>query len=265
MERGVRKRIAIIGAGNVATHLAQALSKSSDIIQIYSRNIDNAQSLVAHIANAEAIDDITNLREDVDVYIVSVKDDAIAGIVGAIPEKCKGGLWVHTSGSVPMSVFADGAMECYGVLYPLQTFSRNVNVNVSEIPFFVEGNNAKVEDAIKELTLSMSPIVKCADSEMRRRIHIAAVYACNFANHMWTLADEVLKDGGLSFDVLLPLLKVSLEKVAQVAPFEAQTGPAKRGDVEVMNKHLELLDNEKAEIYKLLSQSIMNRNNIVDI
>lgn len=261
MERGVRHRVSIIGAGNVATHLAQALACANDVVQIYSRNIANAACLASKIKGCEAIDDIAKLSSNVDIYVVSVKDDAIKDIAVKMPVACRNGLWVHTSGSVSMNVFSNVA-ESYGVLYPLQTFSRDVAVNVGEVPFFIEGNNAKTLEKIKEVALSVSPIVRCADSDSRKRIHASAVFACNFVNHMWSMADDVLNEGDFSFSLLLPLLKETLAKVAKVSPSEAQTGPARRGDIDTMTGHLALLDEDKKEIYKLLSRSIMKQYNI---
>lgn len=261
MERGVRHKIAIIGAGNVATHLAQAFACANDVVQIYSRNLDNATCLASKIQGCEAINDLSQLSSNVDIYIVSVKDDAIIDIVYGMPETCRNGLWVHTSGSVSMDVFRNIA-ENYGVLYPLQTFSRDVPVNVGEIPFFIEGNKAETLAKIKEVALSVSSTVRCADSNSRKRIHASAVFACNFVNHMWSIADDVLKDGDFSFDLLLPLLKETLAKVSKVSPYDAQTGPARRGDIDTMSRHMALLDEDKKEIYKLLSRSIMKQYNI---
>ncbi len=261
MERGVRHKISIIGAGNVATHLAQALACANDVVQIYSRNINNATQLSKRFAGCEAIDDISRLDGIADVYIISVKDDAITDIVAQIPDVCKNKLWMHTSGSVSMEVFK-GTVNEYGVLYPLQTFSRDVDVNVGEIPFLIEGNKAETLAKIKEVALSVSSTVKCADSNSRKRIHASAVFACNFVNHMWSIADDVLKDGDFSFDLLLPLLKETLAKVSKVSPYDAQTGPARRGDIDTMSRHMALLDEDKKEIYKLLSRSIMKQYNI---
>lgn len=261
MERGVRHKVSIIGAGNVATHLAQALACANDVVQIYSRNLDNATRLASKIQGCEAIDDISKLSSNIDIYVISVKDDAIKNIAFKMPKDCRNGLWVHTSGSVSMDVFRNIA-DNYGVLYPLQTFSRDVPVNVGEVPFFIEGNNAVSFGRIKDVALSVSSIVRCADSDSRKLIHASAVFACNFVNHMWSIADEVLKDGDFSFDLLLPLLKETLAKVSKVSPFDAQTGPARRGDIDTITRHLALLDDDKKEIYKLLSRSIMKQYNI---
>ncbi len=261
MERSVRHKIAIIGAGNVSTHLAQAFSHKYDVVQVYSRNMDNAVHLAMRFPGCEAIDEISLLNGIADIYIVSIKDDAIKDVVTQIPDICKSKLWVHTSGSVSMDVFS-GIVNEYGVLYPLQTFSKDVHVNMEEIPFFIEGNSYNVLEKINEVALNVSPIVKIANSESRKRIHASAVFACNFVNYLWAMADDILKEGDFAFELLIPLLKETLDKVSKVSPREAQTGPARRGDVKTMIGHLELLDDEKKEIYKLLSRSIMKQYNI---
>ncbi len=258
MERSIKRKIVVIGAGNVATHLAKALSLTDNVLQVYSRNIENARLVASTISGCEAIDDLAQLRSDADVYLVSVKDDAIKLVMRHMPAESRGRLWLHTSGSVPMEVFS-GEAKRYGVLYPLQTFSRDVAVDVSEVPFFVEGVDEAVTDEIKAIACGLSSTVRIADSECRQRIHIAAVFACNFVNRLWAIANDVLQEGGLSFDLLIPLIRVTLDKLNNVPPVEAQTGPARRGDEEIMKKHMSMLSADNAEIYRLLSQSIMNQ------
>ena len=184
-------KIVIIGSGNVATHLAQALSRAAHIIQIYSRTLANANILAQKIGNSEAIDNIDNIATDADVYLISAKDDAVASIAAQAAPRCKGNaLWLHTSGSVPANVFAPHCQR-YGVLYPLQTFSKDATVNVAEVPFFIEGNNADTERDIAIIANALSATVKRADSDCRRRIHAAAVFACNFTNHLWAIANPI--------------------------------------------------------------------------
>ena len=254
-------KIVIIGSGNVATHLAQALSRAAHIIQIYSRTLANANILAQKIGNSEAIDNIDNIATDADVYLISAKDDAVASIAAQAAPRCKGNaLWLHTSGSVPANVFAPHCQR-YGVLYPLQTFSKDATVNVAEVPFFIEGNNADTERDIAIIANALSATVKRADSNCRRRIHAAAVFACNFTNHLWAIANDILAQGNLDWDVLMPLLKVTLAKTQQLSPADAQTGPARRGDTGTMNSHLAMLDDHQQEIYRMLSDSIMKRYN----
>lgn len=254
-------RVAIIGAGNVATHLAIALSGKVAISQIYSRNRCNAELLVSRIGvDIPVTDSISDVDPSADVYIVSVKDDAVRSLVEQLPENGRA-LWVHTSGSAPMDVFKC-RMTRYGVLYPLQTFSKDVDVDVREVPFFIEGCNPEVESEIATIARLLSPEVKVADSRQRKRIHAAAVFACNFTNHLWAIAGKLLEDGGYGFDVLMPLLRVTLDKAEKVSPAAGQTGPARRGDCGTMQGHMELLDEDSAGIYRMLSRSIMRQYEI---
>ncbi len=256
----MKPRVVIIGAGNVATHLAKALSNNAVILQIFSRNKENADALASQLAETPiTTDNIDDIISEADIYIVSIKDDAIKPLVDKI--KANTALWVHTSGSVPMTVFSD-KMKRYGVLYPLQTFSRDVDVDIAEVPFFIEGSDVDVQKEISDLARLMSQNIKIADSEQRKRIHVAAVFACNFSNHLWAIAEKILQEGGFDFDVLMPLLRVTLDKAGKVSPAEGQTGPARRGDTGTMSCHLEHLDSDTAEIYRLLSQNIMKQYNI---
>lgn len=260
MERNLKSlKIAVIGSGNVATHLARALSHTHNVVQIYSRNIDNARALAQTISNCQATNDLNHIA-DADVYLVSIKDDIITTIAQQVASKHQNALWLHTSGSVSAHVFKDHCQN-YGVLYPLQTFSKNATVNISEVPFFIEANNDDTEQQIMNIAETLSNTVKKADSECRRRIHAAAVFACNFANHLWAIAHDILKEGDLEWDVLMPLLKVTLNKTKQLSPADAQTGPARRGDTGTMESHLALLNDHQAAIYRQLSESIINRYN----
>ncbi len=255
-------RVVVIGAGNVATHLAKALNGKVEIVQVYSHSMANACVLADSLSGeVKATDSIGDIVDDADVYILSIKDDTISQVVNHV--KSNDALWVHTSGSVPMDVFS-GRMARYGVLYPLQTFSKDIEVDVSEVPFFVEGCTAEVQSEISDFARLMSVNVSYADSLRRKRMHAAAVFACNFTNHLWAKAENILKQDGLDFNVLMPLLRVTLEKAGAVSPTDGQTGPARRGDFGTMQGHLALLDNNDAEVYLMLSRSIMKQYNITD-
>lgn len=250
-------KIVVFGSGNVAFHLAQALDKIYDVAQIISPNISHASSLAKKLKNAIASDNIREAAKDADVYLVSVKDDAIAEVVNKSPND---GLWIHTSGSVGMEVFSS-CKKKYGVLYPLQTFSKNADINLSKIPIFIEGNNGETESRILQIAETLSGKVFHAESHQRRQLHISAVFACNFANRLWTIADEVLKEAGYSFNVLEPLLRATLDKALASSPADGQTGPARRGDQKIMASHLSSLTGDKKEIYQLISSSIFNDYN----
>lgn len=251
-------RIVVIGAGNVATHLAKALAKSNEILQIYSKHLANAQLLAQSINGAVAINDLALIDSSADLYIISVKDDAIAHILEGI--SVNEGLWVHTSGSVSIDMLANKFDRC-GVLYPLQTFSREVDVDIAEVPFFIEGKDYDSNQEIEGIALTLSNSVFHANSDQRKQLHIAAVFGCNFVNHMWAISDEILKNAGYNFDILIPLIKATLNKASMVSPHVGQTGPARRGDVSIMNSHEAMLPTKQAELYHTISNSIMTKYN----
>lgn len=247
----------LIGAGNVATNLARALNDVGvAVVQVYSHTIAHAREL-ADAVGAAATDSLAEIASGADIYIISVKDDAVASVVEMVPDN--GSLWVHTSGSVPMTVF-EGKRSRYGVFYPMQSFSRQIKTAFDEVPFFVEGDSEATAVAIDELAGRLSRRVFRATSEQRKLLHIAAVFSCNFANHLWTLASDVLHDAGLPFDVMLPLISTTVDKLRLLSPAESQTGPAVRRDANVMQSHLSMLDADKARIYEMLSNSIMKRH-----
>lgn len=251
----MKKRVVIIGSGNVATSIALALKDKCEVAQIYSRTLTNAQALAKQVG-CDATNDLKKLVLDADVYIVSVKDDAIVNVIETVPDN--GALWLHTSGSTPIDVFREKRSR-FGVLYPMQSFSKSHPAHMSEVHIFIEGNDSKACREVKELASLMTKNVHKVSSKERERLHIAAVFACNFANHMFTLSSEVLDEAGIPFDAMLPLIKTTIAKLDSMTPQESQTGPAARGDVKIIEKHLESLHGDKRKIYKLLSQNIMDR------
>lgn len=251
------KKVVIIGSGNVATSLAHALTSRCEVAQIYSRQQAHAQVLADAIGCANATNRLSDLITDADAYIIAVRDDAIADVIAATGDN--GALWLHTSGSKPASLFA-GHRRHYGVLYPMQSFSRQIVVPLDEVHFFIEASDDATLADVRALAETLSCHVTEADSDQRRRIHVSAVFSCNFANHMWTLAAEVLDDAGLPFDAMKPLIRTTVDKLAHLTPAQSQTGPAVRHDTQVIASHLAMLDGDKRDIYDILSQSIMNRN-----
>lgn len=258
MERtlnGIEGGVVILGAGNVATHLAINLARHTHVRQIYNHNLSGAEVLAAKVG-AQAIDNLDSLCTDAGLYIISVKDDAIAEIAQKL--KGVGGLWAHTSGSVGMEALA--AISCdYGVFYPMQTFSKDVDVNMHEVPIFIEGNNPETARLLKQYASLISEKVYYADSEHRAKLHIAAVFACNFTNRLWDISASLLKELGLGFETMRPLVEAMLAKACEVTPREGQTGPARRNDRKIINKHLEMLDGENKELYSILSESIIKQ------
>ena len=250
-----RPLVCIIGAGNVATHLADALSKVADVRQIVSKHCASAARVCKAIGNGcQPVEDIGCLYRHADYYVVAVNDDSVKEVAEAT--KGFGGIWVHTSGSVPASVF-EGNKERYGVLYPLQTFSRDIPVDVCKVPFFVEGSDDFVAKSIYSLASKLSATIEYADSLRRKKLHLAAVFACNFANQMWVEADGILRESGLSIDYLMPLLRVTLAKLEATTPMNAMTGPARRGDMAVIDAQMDQLSGQRKEIYRLLSNRIL--------
>lgn len=251
-------KIAIFGSGNVATHLAAALDRAYDVKQIISPNLDHAEALANQMKKATGASNANDVIDDADLYLIAAKDDAIAEIVSST--SITHGLWLHTSGSVGLEVFSS-YKDKYGVFYPLQTFSKDVGIDISTVPLFIEGNNYSTESEIRQIAEKISTRVFRADSCQRRQLHIAAVFACNFATRLWAIADSILSQSGYSFDILEPLLRATLDKSIATSPLKGQTGPARRGDHKVINSHLSSLSGEQADIYTLLSDSISNQYN----
>lgn len=248
-------KIVIIGAGNVASHIAQALSDSHEIAQVYSRSLEHAIA-VAEPLGASAINDLEQVATDADVYLLSITDDALPSVIDRLAHVNDRAVWAHTAGSRPMELFA-GKMARYGVFYPLQTFTKGVPVEMSKVPFFIEAVDDATLAELDTLAQSISTRVYHADSAMRKRMHVASVFACNFTNYLWSVADRLLSDHDIPFDVLAPLLEVTLNKALTIGPKAAQTGPARRGDRGVIEVHLAMLHDGDRDIYRLLSDEIL--------
>ena len=251
------KTITIIGAGNVATHLGKALLKKGFIInQVYSHTIDNAYTLASEL-NAMPCDDVKFITDESDLYIISIKDDFIEEIVSQIPFTKK--TVVHTSGSISMDVLSK--FEHHGIFYPLQTLSKDASVNITEVPLCIEANNNNTEETLIELGKLLSKNVQLINSEQRKKIHLAAVFACNFSNHMYAIAEELLKEDNIDLDILKPLIIETANKIQHNSPSAMQTGPAKRNDEAVIKKHIEMLANatNHQDIYKIITENIINQ------
>lgn len=274
-------KIVLIGAGNLATHLGKALHAAGhDMLQVFSRTMQSAETL-ASLLDAEPLTDIAQVRDDADVYIFSVKDSALVqlvaqlcrheadglgedGAVNALRKAKKGEherVFLHTAGSMPMSVFK-GMAQHYGVLYPMQTFSKQREVDFSIIPCFVEANDEFAQKQIEGLAREISGRVYQLSSEDRKYLHLSAVFACNFANHCYAISQELLEEHGIPFDVMLPLINETAAKVHEMKPKDAQTGPAVRYDENVIDKQSKLLENHPhfKKVYDSMSKSIHGLN-----
>ena len=226
------------------------------LVQVYSRTMESARTLAEKV-EAEYTTDLQEISKDAKLYIVSLKDAALVDLLPQITEGKQNSLLVHTAGSIPMSIW-EGYAERYGVFYPMQTFSKQREVNFQEVPFFVEAKRPEDVELLKAVAATLSEKVYEASSEQRKSLHLAAVFICNFTNHMYALAADLLEKYNLPFDVMLPLIDETARKVHELAPRDAQTGPAVRYDENVMNNHLAMLVDSPAlqEIYKLMSKSI---------
>lgn len=253
-------KIVIIGSGNVATHIALTLyKKKADIIQIYSPHLANAELLASKI-NASCTDAVREINKDADIYLFAIKDDAIETIAKAL-QPDKNAILAHTAGSVPMDVFREYAQN-FGVVYPLQTFSKSSGIDFGEVPVFIEANNNKTEEKITLLAQMLSGKIHYKSSKQRMQLHLAAVFACNFTNYMYTIASDIAENANEPFDILKPLITETAKKTATTSPYNAQTGPALRMDTTTIEKHLRLLSttNNIQQLYKLLSEGIYQRH-----
>ncbi|TAF44130.1 MAG: DUF2520 domain-containing protein [Sphingobacteriales bacterium] len=253
---------AIIGSGNVATHVSLALSKNGhSILQVYSRNFSNAQTLASKI-NAKAISSLSQIHQSVEAIILAVSDDAVSVVLKELsfihPHNP---IIIHTSGTLPIAVLSAIATQ-YGVLYPLQTFSKNVEINFLNVPLCVEANNKKTKQALLKIANSISNLVYTINSHQRKVLHIAAVFACNFTNYFYAIADDLLQQNQLSFDMLKPLITETANKILANTPHKGQTGPAKRNDTGTINSHLSALSQQPNYrlLYKLISDSIVEKH-----
>lgn len=250
------KKIILIGAGNVATHLGLAFKKSKHtILQVYSPTKRSANAL-ASILNAKPVTDLKKIDQDGDIYIIAIKDDVIIHVVKQLRLKDK--IVVHTSGSTPMDILKNTSKN-YGVFYPLQTFSKSKKIEFKNIPICLEASNADTYKALDSIANGISDTVRKVNSKQRKAIHVAAVFACNFSNHLYAIAEQILKENKLSLDILKPLIQETADKIKNNSPLKMQTGPAKRGDKKIMDAHLKMLAEKKEyqQLYKLLSQSII--------
>lgn len=250
-------KIAMLGSGNVATFLSKVLIQAGhSITQVWSRNPNNAIALALEIGS-DSITNISSILADTDIVIIAVNDDGIENVAVQIPKNPKQ-LILHTSGTTPLFVLENYTSNC-GVLYPLQTFSKQDNVDFSVVPICIEGNNPGVLIQIKTLAGQLSNNVNEVNSHQRALLHISAVFACNFTNHLYHIAQKILEDAGLNFDLLRPLIQQTNDKVMLNKPSEMQTGPAKRNDVQTMLKHLAILQAQPnwQDLYQKLSQNIV--------
>jgi predicted short-subunit dehydrogenase-like oxidoreductase (DUF2520 family) len=244
-----------IGAGNVATHLVSKLHQSGlQLIQVYSRTTDSASALAKLYDSVYTISP-SEIKTNADFYLVSVPDQVLPHILDQL--KIHDKLIFHTAGSHGLEVFGK-KFHFFGVMYPLQTFSKNAELNLTKVPLLIEASDDNTLKEIEKIAHLITEKVYITDSETRRWIHLAAVFACNFTNHMIDLSNEILHQKKIDPSILKPIIEETFRKSISMNPCEAQTGPAIRNDFTTIDKHIKMLENQALlqKIYTFTSQSI---------
>jgi predicted short-subunit dehydrogenase-like oxidoreductase (DUF2520 family) len=247
--------IVMIGAGNVANHLSKAfVCVGHHIIQVYSKHIENAENLAKNY-KCEAISDLEQIENQADLYVIAISDNAIEKVLEMINIDNKN--VIHTSGSVSISVFKNISAN-FGVFYPFQTFTKNRNVDIKNIPICIEANNEPFQHFLHELGRQISSNVFNLNSETRMFLHLAGIFANNFVNHLYSISKEILEQKGIPGEIINELIKETAAKALQMNTTQAQTGPARRNDTEIIKKHLDLLSSKPnlKQLYELLSKDI---------
>ena len=248
--------VSFIGSGNLATHLAKAFFRNGiRVNSIYSPNFNHAATL-ADTVDAKAVKDIKAIAPS-DLIIICVTDSVIQNVSNVLNSQS---FVVHTSGSTSAKILR--GHQNYGVFYPFQTFSKNVELDFSEVPVFIEANSDSNLLALKELASAISRKVTVLDSQQRLKLHLAAVFASNFSNHMYSIARDILSEADLPFDILNHLIQETTTKALQSDdPAKGQTGPAVRNNLNILEQHKEILADKPLwqKIYTFVSNSIMER------
>ena len=254
-------KITIVGTGNVAWHIGNHLAKKGvHIVQMYNRTIAKAHELQHRIGYPIPCTDILDeLTIPTDIYLLMTRDDVLPEIVAQL--SLKNAIIAHTSGSSAMEVLGNGYNANIGVWYPFQTFSKGKEVILDTIPFCIEGNNENVRTTLFALASLVSSNVHYIDSQQRKILHLTAIYTNNFANHLFTIAEELVTIHNLPFDFLRPLIQETAHKIQELSPSLSQTGPAKRNDLRILQQHENLLAEypEYLAIYQLLTTSIQKK------
>jgi predicted short-subunit dehydrogenase-like oxidoreductase (DUF2520 family) len=251
--------VTLIGAGNLAWHLGPALDNTGYAVrEVYSRKEKHAFALAEKLYESTATTELNFSESMARIFILAVSDDVIQEVAKQLilpPDS----ILVHTSGSQPLSLL-DGYAPHTGVFYPLQTFTKGRKIDFQDVPFFIESEETATEKILLAMGKSLGKKTIKISSQERKALHVAAVFASNFTNHMLTLSKEILINNNLNFDYVKPLVAETINKSLSLGPENSQTGPAKRGDLEILDKHMEFLSHDTvvAELYKLLSQHIID-------
>lgn len=252
--------VSFIGSGNLAWHLAPALDNAGYVVrEVYSRNPKHAEALTERLYQAVVKASLDFSASKSSLFVVATTDDAIQEVAMNIVLPDEATL-IHCSGNQPLSILQFAAATHTGVLYPLQTFSQSKRVDFQTIPIFVESSTPESEKQLMTMAKAISQKVRRITSEERKALHVAAVFASNFPNHMLAIAKSILQANSLEFELLKPLILETMNKALTLGPETSQTGPAVRGDLEVLDRHMEFLrESEKiAEIYRVISQHIVD-------
>ena len=253
-------KIAILGAGNLAWNLAPALEDAGhEITEVYARDLQKAKEITERIYSATPMDDLDFSESRAELFILAIKDDALSEVADQLilPE---GSVLVHTSGAMPVEVISQSSASYVGVFYPLQSFTKGKKVDFEEVPFLLESEDEGSLQLLKKVAKSLSQLVYILRAKDRQAVHVAAVFASNFTNHMLRIAEDILHRQGLDPELLKPLIIESISKSLQQGARKAQTGPAIREDYETLESHHHFLayNEQLAEIYRLISQDIID-------
>ena len=248
-------KIVLLGAGNVGTHLCKALQNKEglQLIQWYNRSLNKFEKEYTSFPVTQNLNDIV----EADLYILSVSDTAIPAMSKAL--EGKNGLIVHTAGSIEMEALR--AHQNHGVFYPLQTFSKQKEVDFNQIPLCLEANQESNLNLLKRVAQAVGGPIHFIDSAQRKALHVAAVFVNNFTNHLYTIGEDLCKEHRVPFSVLQPLIAETADKIKHLSPSAAQTGPAARGDQKILEDHLQHLTKESHQkLYQLISASIQQQH-----
>jgi predicted short-subunit dehydrogenase-like oxidoreductase (DUF2520 family) len=249
-------KIAIVGSGNVASFFAKKFAAAGfTIVSVHSKNLAHAESLASEV-QASASNSLSTIGSDFDYLLFAVSDDALKACIAEVPAS-NNFCWLHTSGAMSKEIFAEKTNQ-YGVFYPLQTFTKSVALSQTIFPVLIESSSEVIQQALEKLAAQMQLPFQYADSDQRKNIHLAAVFACNFSNHLFQIASQILAEQQLPFELLLPLIQETIAKLNHLSPSAAQTGPAIRNDQAVISAHIALLKEHPqwAMVYQLLSAEI---------
>lgn len=247
--------VVFIGAGNVATHLSKRLNEAGfPILQVFSRT-ENSARILADMVNAGWTTNVAELIPNADIYILALKDSVLVPFLENA--QLRGKFLIHCSGSLSIDILKDFTPHA-GVFYPLQTFSESRKINFTEVPVFLEFSSKVMKQRLDAIARKLTKKVYYVDSHQRMILHIAAVFTCNFVNHFYTVAQQILIENNLDFEYLRPILEETLDKTKILNPFDAQTGPAVRNDSNIIDKHIKMLADHPdiQKIYSMISEHI---------